>query len=152
MHKFTQTTLVANGVVLLFICLWLLVGGSRGYYGNGAAGEVDGIVLLVLTLFNVSFLALASFSAPPAGGPEADAWRAVRCRGSKLGFQLNVGLLLVVALWLLINDGRRQYWVSNATEVDLVLLLVLAGWNVTYMGVAWLAAAPRPQPKEARLP
>jgi hypothetical protein len=46
MRTLTKILLTLNGVSLLFIVLWLLVGGGeRGYFGGGAAAEVDGILL-----------------------------------------------------------------------------------------------------------
>jgi hypothetical protein len=41
-------------------------------------------------------------------------------------------------LWLLINSGRWGYFQANATEVDMVLLLLLSVLNVAYMGLCWL--------------
>ena len=49
MRFITKALLILNVVFLAFVLLWLLVGGSnRGYYGGGAASEVDGILLMCL--------------------------------------------------------------------------------------------------------
>jgi hypothetical protein len=149
-RKLTQTALIGNGVVLLVITLWLLVGGGRGFYGGGGASEVDGILLLLLTLFNLGVLAVAYFQMPSQGaalsipGVGEENWRELLHKLSKAGLILNVALLVFVALWLLVSSGRYQYWVENAAEVDMILLLVLASGNVVYMLVVWFATRGKP--------
>jgi hypothetical protein len=155
MRSITKALLALNGVALLFIVLWLLVGGGsgRGYFGGGAAGEVDGVLLLLLALFNLSFLAAVLFvlpgwaaqkvqSAVQESLPEAtrneQAIRSILRTWSVWALVINGLLVLFVCLWLLINSGRWGYFQANATEVDMVLLLLLSVLNVAYMGLCWL--------------
>src|SRR5262245_38471318 len=70
MRFLTRCLLLLNGLLLLFVLLWLLVGGNRGYFRGGADSEVDGILLLVLSLFNVAFLTAVYFVIAP-GAREA---------------------------------------------------------------------------------
>lgn len=148
MRKLTQTVLFGNAIVLLFISLWLLVGGGNGFYGGGGASEVDGILLLLLTLFNLGVLAVAYFRMPsqgtaamPAPVPDLSeaGWRELLHKLSKSALLLNAALLLFVALWLLVSTGRYRYWIENAAEVDMIFLLLLATVNVGYMLVVWLS-------------
>src|SRR5262249_33640179 len=67
LRTITKFLMIINVVLLAFVVLWLLVGGSnRGYFGGGAASKVDGILLLFLALFNVSFLIAAFFVLSPS--------------------------------------------------------------------------------------
>src|SRR5262245_56928528 len=66
MRFLTRCLLFLNGLLLVFVVLWLLVGGgNRGYFGGGAASEVDGILLMILSLFNVAFLTAVNFAFLP---------------------------------------------------------------------------------------
>jgi hypothetical protein len=147
--------LALNGGVLLFIILWLLVGGSgRGYFAGGAATEVDGILLMLLALFNVGFLVTVFLTLPSttpspatADGMPAlvtESWEdQARFRGflrtwSKWALVVNGVLFLFVALWLLVSSDRLQYFQANATEVDMILLFCVSLLNVGYMGMAFL--------------
>jgi hypothetical protein len=151
MRAINKYLLILNAVVLLFIVLWLLVGGSRrGYYGGGAASEVDGILLLILSVFNVAYLTtvfvvLAQSTRARAGevlGEEVfrdeDRLRLFMRGWSQWALIINGVLILFVGLWLLVSSGRWNYFLANATEVDMVLLLVLTFFNLAYMGVAFL--------------
>jgi hypothetical protein len=164
MRLFTQLTLGLNVVVLLFIGLWLLVGGGgRGYFYGGAAAEVDGVLLLFLTLFNLLYLLAVYLVLPapasPAAGAEATArqflsetkavdpatghaW--VRTL-AKAALALNGVLLLFIGLWLLMDSGGRGwYFRTNALEVDVVLLLFVTLVNLGHMGltILWLRENP----------
>lgn len=161
MRFYTQLTLGLNLVVLLFIGLWLLVGGSgRGYFYGGAAAEVDGVLLLFLTVFNLVYLLAVYFMLPApvpltTGGVETaarqflsetqavdpatgHAW--VRTL-AKAALALNGVLLLFIGLWLLMDSGGRGwYFRTNALQVDIVLLLFVTLCNLGHMGltILWL--------------
>src|SRR5262249_5883342 len=134
--------------------LWLLVGGSRrGYYGGGAASEVDGILLMCLAAFNVLFL-LAAFLALPGSSlgktAEEIAVGEVRCRRllrrwAESALVMNGVVILFVALWLLVNSDRWGYFRANATEVDMIVLFVLSLLNLCFMGLCFLRFSRRPQ-------
>jgi hypothetical protein len=161
MRTITKILLGMNGVALLFIVLWLLVGGGqRGYFGGGAAGEVDGILLLFLALFNLAFLASVLFVLPGSGSLQTALGQDVflseqRCHAALRTWSLwalciNGVLILFVGLWLLIRSGRWSYFQANATEVDMILLLLLSILNIAYMGLAFLrfsrtVTPPQPQ-------
>jgi hypothetical protein len=152
MRTITKILLGLNGVALLFIVLWLLVGGGgRGYFGGGASTEVDGILLMFLGLFNLAFLVSVLFVLP--GGDTLQAAQAAlsqdvflseqRCHAALRSWALwalsiNGVLILFVGLWLLINSGRWSYFQANATEVDMILLMLLSILNISYMGLAFL--------------
>jgi hypothetical protein len=160
MRRLTKILLALNGVSLLFIVLWLLVGGgSRGYFrggggGGGAATEVDGILLMVLGLFNLAFLlaVLLVLPGPNAARVQAAVQEALNQEGgqgeerfhaalrswSVWALAINGVLVLFVGLWLLINSGRWDYFQANATEVDMILLFLLSILNIAYMGLAFL--------------
>src|SRR5262245_52703396 len=127
MRTVTKVLLALNGVALLFIVLWLLVGGGgRGYFAGGAAAEVDGILLMFLALFNLTFLVAAFFMLPrsdPSAGeaavrealtkdvfPNEQRFRSVLRTWSLWALCLNGALILFVGLWLLINSGRWGYF------------------------------------------
>jgi hypothetical protein len=160
MRTITKGLLILNGVVLAFIVLWLLVGGSnRSYYGGGAASEVDGILLLFLGLFNVAYLttmfvlvsrparAVVARAADDvldnhavsrqAFGESATVNRALRS-WSVWALTINGVLVLFVGLWLLLSTDRWSYFQANATQVDMILLMVLSVLNVAYMALACL--------------
>jgi hypothetical protein len=158
MRRITKILLILNGLLLVFIVLWLLVGGGqRGYFRGGALPEVDGILLMLLGLFNLAFL-LAVFLLLP--GPNAarvqaavqeamsqDAvqaekrFRSVMRTWSLWGLSINGALILFLALWLLVNSGRWNYFQANATEVDVILLLFLSVLNVAHMGLIFLRSS-----------
>jgi hypothetical protein len=158
MRTVTKILLTLNGLSLLFIVLWLLVGGGqRGYFRGGATAEVDGILLMLLGLFNLAFL-LAVFLVLPglntarlqAVLQEAVSLDAVQAEvryhsvlrtWSLWGLSINGVLILFLALWLLVNSGRRNYFQANATEVDTILLLFLSVLNVAYMGLVFLRSS-----------
>jgi hypothetical protein len=147
--------LLLNGGALLFIVLWLLVGGSRrGYFGGGAASEVDGILLMLLGLFNVAYL-LAVFFALPGPSPSKaateiahavvpdtpqseDSFRGFLRSWSRWAPLVNFILVVFVALYLLVSSDRRGYFQANATEVDMIVLFCVSVVNVGYMGLASL--------------
>jgi hypothetical protein len=158
----TKVLLGLNGVLLLFIVLWLLVGGgNRGYFGGGAATEVDGVLLLFLGAFNVLYLAAVFFALPgPAPAPAQAAVQQTLSHDVFQGEQrfhgvlrswslwalcINGVLILFVGLWLLVSSGRWGYFLANATEVDMILLLFLSLCNIAYMGLAYLRFS-RPVP------
>ncbi len=158
MRTITKILLGLNGVSLLFIALWLLVGGGdRGYFrggGGGAASEVDGILLMFLGVFNLAFLlaVLLVLPGPHTVGTQAAVQEVLHQEivlaeerfGSALrtwslwALCINGVLVLFVGLWLMINSGRWSYFQANATEVDMVLLLCLSILNISYMGLALL--------------
>jgi hypothetical protein len=154
MRSLTKYLLILNAVVLAFVVLWLLVGGSRGYYGGGAAAEVDGIALLFLALFNVAYLATVFLLLPgPTAGKAVAAAKEVlttdvtpgdeSCRKlvrswSQWALLINGVVILFIGLWLLLRTDRWNYFQTNATAVDLILLLVLSLCNVALMGLAFL--------------
>jgi hypothetical protein len=155
MRRLTKILLALNGASLLFIVLWLLVGGSgRGYFAGGAATEVDGILLMVLGLFNVSFLlaVLIALPGPHSAQVQAAMQEALNqntepgeehfCSALRTwsGWALSINgvLILFVGLWLVVNSGRWNYFQANATEVDMILLFLLSLLNVGYMGLAFL--------------
>jgi hypothetical protein len=154
MRTLTKALLVLNLLLLAFIGLWLLVGGSnRGYFGGGAASEVDGILLLFLSLFNVAFLVTVlltlSSSSPVVAKAAAEVagdnvfrddagLRKVMRSWSLWALTVNGALILFVGLWLLVSADRRGYFQANATEVDMILLLFLCALNLAYMGLMFL--------------
>jgi hypothetical protein len=157
MRSITKILLVLNGIALLFILLWLLVGGgNRGYFGGGAAGEVDGILLMFLALFNLGFLFTIFLFVLGASPGQADAavggmvsqerFRSALRTWSLWGLAINGVVILFVGLWLLINSGRWTYFQANATEVDMILLLLLSMLNISYMGLACLRFTASPEP------
>jgi hypothetical protein len=157
MRSLTKYLLILNACVLAFIVLWLLVGGSRSYYGGGAAAEVDGIALLFLALFNVAYLATVFVTLPGAGQTAAaakevlttdvargdESWRTLVRGWSQWALLINGALILFIGLWLLLKTGRWTYFQSNATEVDLILLLMLSLLNLAHMRLMFLRL-PRP--------
>jgi hypothetical protein len=155
MRFLTRCLLFLNGLLLLFVLLWLLVGGSnRGYFGGGAASEVDGILLMVLALFNVAFL-LAVYIAIAPGARQAAEKQAVDVVGQPLledttrtrrilrawcqwALIINGLLILFTGLWLLISTDRWRSFSGNATQVDMIVLFVLSLLNLAYMGLTYL--------------
>jgi hypothetical protein len=158
MRTITKTLLALNGVSLMFIVLWLLVGGGgRGYFrggSGGAATEVDGILLMMLGLFNLAFLLAVLLVLPGPNAPLVQAavgktlgqevvhgdepfHKALRS-WSLWALSINGVLILFVGLWLLVNSGRWSYFQANATEVDMILLFLLSILNIAYMGLAFL--------------
>jgi hypothetical protein len=180
MRNITKVLLMFNGLTLLVIVLWLLVGGSRrGYFGGGAAGEVDGILVLFLGAFNVAYLvtvllvlgshaaqmeqARARADAGDAGWLDEVLRRQQGVRGFLYNWSLyalagNGLVILFIGLYLLLNSsGRWDYFQGNATEVDLLLLFVLTVLNILYMGLAMFhfsgtETAPGPRPAPAGVP
>jgi hypothetical protein len=156
MRTITKALLILNGVLLLFIVLWLLVGGGRGYgyYGGGAATEVDGVLVMVLAVFNLSFLATVYVLLPRGANRQVEnvahevlardvALQEQRFHGvlrswSSWGLVVNGVLILFVGLYLLMNSERWDYFRSNATSVDMVALFFLSILNLAYMGLAYL--------------
>jgi hypothetical protein len=154
MRTFTKYLLILNALVLAFIVLWLLVGGSRGYYGGGAAVEVDGIALLLLALFNVAYLATVLLLLPGPGvatslGAAKEVLITDVTQGEQEGRNLvrtwsqwalliNGVVILFIGLWLLLRTDRLTYFQTNATEVDLILLFVLTLFNLAHMGLSFL--------------
>jgi hypothetical protein len=162
MRTITKGLLALNGVLLLFIVLWLLVGGgNRGYFGGGAATEVDGVLLLFLGLFNLAFLVAVFFALPGPAASRAGAavqetlsqevfqgeqrFRGILRTWSLWALCINGALILFVGLWLLVSSGRWGYFQANATEVDMILLLFLSILNIAYMGLVYLRFS-RPAP------
>jgi hypothetical protein len=147
MRFITKALLILNVVFLAFVVLWLLVGGSgRGYYGGGAATEVDGILLMSLAAFNVLFL-LATFLALPGSslGKTAEElaagevrWRELLRGWAQWALVINGVVILFVGLWLLVSSGRWNYFRANATEVDMIVLFVLSLLNLCFMGLCFL--------------
>ena len=178
MLRLTKIALGLNGASLLFVVLWLLLGGSGGgYWRSGAAGQVDGVLLMVLTLMNlifiaVCFLRLSSVLKRPheddsltgaMDHADASVKKAIPTqirKFMKMVLSMNGILLLFIVLWLALISGRRQWFRSYATEVDVIVLLVLTLYNVCYMGLALLrftsdarADKSKPQPTpEAETP
>jgi hypothetical protein len=139
----------------LFIFLWLLVGGgSRGYFGGGAASEVDGIFLMFLALFNVTFLASVFVILSPStrAAVEKEAGEALTqpaledeerlnrmLRSAALwALVINGVLILFVGMWLAIHSDRWGYFQASAAEVDMILLFFLSILNIAYMGLMFL--------------
>jgi hypothetical protein len=156
MRAITRAVLILNLALLLFIVLWLLVGGSnRGHQGGGAASEVDGILLLFLSLFNVAYVtAVAVVTSWPAPAREAAVGQVLGSPGAGSELQetnqgtrrllrswslwaltVNGVLILFVGLWLLISTDRWNRFQANSTEVDMILLLLLTAANLLYMGL-----------------
>jgi hypothetical protein len=154
MRTFTKYLLILNTLVLAFVVLWLLVGGSRSYFGGRAAAEVDGIALILLALFNVAYLVtvLLLLSGPTAGTSALAAKEALLTdvtRGdhegrhlvrtwSKWALLINGVVILFIGLWLLLRTDRLNHFPTNATEVDLILLFVLSLFNLAHMGLSFL--------------
>ena len=160
MRFLTRTLLYLNGLLLVFVVLWLLVGGgNRGYFGGGGASEVDGILLMVLGLFNVTFLLAVYIAIAPDARKVAEK-QAVDVVGEnpledqaktyaflrgwcQWALITNGLLILFTGIYLLISTDRWRYFSGNATQVDLILLFVLSVLNITYMGLAyWRFSAP----------
>ncbi len=171
MRTINKVLLVLNGGMLLFIGLWLLVGGSnRGYYGGGATSEVDGILLLFLALFNLAYLvaaffilsrpsrqqaqALASEALGQQVSPNVDVVQSLLRTWSLWALIINGVLVLFVGLWLLISTGRREYFQANATQVDMILLLFVSVLNLAYMALLYLrfTLAVRNVPRQPTVP
>lgn len=162
MRALAKALLGFNGLMLLVVCLWLLVGGNRrGYFGGGAAGEVDGILILILALFNVVYLATVFFSLPHrpdghidtvarevAGSPLATTDVGVRrflAGLSKYALGMNALVFLCVGLWLMVSSGRWGYFRASATEVDMIVLFALSLTNVAFMAAAWVRFSRQPE-------
>ena len=169
MLRLTKIALSLNGATLLFVVLWLLLGGSGGgYWRSGAAGQVDGVLLMVLTLMNLAFILVCFFRLSSVfkrpheddslvgamDHADASVKKALPTQIRKvMRFVLGMNgiLLLFIVLWLAIISGRRRWFRSYATEVDVIVLLVLTLYNVGYMGLAMIrftrdAHADEPKP------
>jgi hypothetical protein len=119
---------------------------------------VDGILLMVLALFNVVFL-LAVYVAISPGARQAAEKEATDVVGRdpledattvrrflrawcQWALIVNGLLILFTGLWLLINTDRWRYFSGNATQVDMILLFVLSLLNIVYMGLTYLRFSP----------
>lgn len=83
MRTITKAALLINGVLLLFVALWLLVNSGRWGYFQANATEVDMLLLLCVSVVNVVYMGLAwlVFSKPLAPPPQADAPIGVTTQG-----------------------------------------------------------------------
>src|SRR5262245_36567882 len=132
MRFLTRCLLLLNGLLLVFVVLWLLVGGgNRSYFGGGAASEVDGILLMALSLFNVAFLTAVYFAIAPAARKAAQkqaldvvgrdpledhaATYRFLCGWCKWALVVNGLLILFTGIYLLISTDRWRYFQGNAT-------------------------------------
>jgi hypothetical protein len=68
--------------------------------------------------------------------PPDPAARELVQRLAKIALGLNGVLLLFVGLWLLVNSGRGSYFMTNAIQVDMVLLLFVTLCNLAHMALA----------------
>ena len=167
MRFLTRCLLFLNGLLLLFVVLWLLVGGSnRGYFGGGAASEIDGILLMVLSLFNVAFLTAVNFAISPGARKAVEkgaidvvgrdpledhaAAYGFLCGWCKWALVVNGLLILFTGIYLLISTDRWRYFSGNATQVDMILLFVLSFLNVAFMSLVYLRFSFAQSNKEPR--
>jgi hypothetical protein len=139
MRSITKFLLALNGVSLLFIVLWLLVGGGqRGYFGGGGASEVDGVLLLFLGLFNISFLAAVLFVLPaPSSTEPAPVQAAVGHGPGQPAFQdAVVGEMLNQQVASHMSSARSllRKWSQWALCVNGVLILFVGLWLLVSSG------------------